>query len=499
MSAKISQEDKSSYRSIFKATSLFGGVQAYQILVGIVKSKMIAVLLGPLGVGVLGLYTSAEQLLKATTEMGLSSSAVRDLSEANNCGNVSIIARKTAILKRLIWLTGLLGMLAGLILSPVLSKVSFGNFDYTIPFAFFSITLLLDQLCNGQKIILQGLRRLKSLALTSAIGSTMGLVVSIPIYYWFGVSGIVPTLILTSCTTLFFTWIVARKIKFPKVQISNKSAISEGSTMLKLGIAMSVSGILGTLSSYVIRSFIRYYGSIDEVGLFTAGFMLMTTYTGLVFTAMSTDYFPRLAEVNHDNEKCKEIINQQSEIGILILTPILMVCMVFVPFIVTLLYSDKFLLANGYILWASTGMLFKMASWAISYVYVAKAEAKMFAIIETIGNVIYVITSIIGYVFYGMSGIGIAFATNYLIYLIIVYSFAARKYDFSFSATFCMLFSVESVLLLLCLMSVLMMSGVIYYTVGIMLIVLSSLYSIIELNRRTDLIKLLKSLHGNKK
>jgi len=493
----VDAEAKSSYRSIFKATSLFGGVQVYQILVGIVKSKIIAVLLGPLGVGVLGLYQSAEQLIKAATEMGLSSSAVRDLSEANNKGDAGLLGLKVSVLKRLIWLTGLLGMIVGVLFSPVLSKVSFGNYDYSIPFAFFAITLLLDQLCNGQKIILQGLRRLKSLAMTAAIGSTLGLLFSIPFYYWLGVSGIVPTLILTSCSTLLVTWIVARKIKLPDSKITNRIAIKEGSTMLKLGIAMSVSGILGTLSSYVIRSFIRYYGSIDEVGLFTAGFMLMTTYTGLVFSAMSTDYFPRLAEVNHDNDKCKEIINQQGEIGILILTPIVMVCMVFVPFIVTLLYSDKFLPANGYILWASAGMLFKMASWAISYVYVAKAEAKIFAIIETVGNVIYVITSILGYIFYGMTGMGIAFAANYLIYLILVYTFAARKYHFSFSITFRKLFGVENVLLLLCLALVILLSGVSYYIVGITLIVLASTYSIIELNRRMDLTK--KILNGKRK
>jgi len=495
----VDEETKSSYRSIFKATSLFGGVQVYQILVGIVKSKIIAVLLGPLGVGVLGLYQSAEQLIKAFTAMGLSSSAVRDLSEANNSGDKQKLARKVAVLKRLIWMTGLLGMAIAFILSPLLSKVSFGNYDYTIPFAFFSVTLLLDQLCNGQKIILQGVRRIKSLALTAAIGSTMGLVVSIPFYYWLGVSGIVPTLILTSCSTLFFTWIVARRIKFSYQTITNKESLKEGSTMLKLGIAMSVSGILGTLSSYLIRSFIRYYGDIDEVGIFTAGFTLMTTYTGLVFTAMSTDYFPRLAEVNKDNAKCCEIINQQGEIGVLILTPLLLTCMVFVPYIVVILYSEEFLPANGYILWASTGMLFKMASWAVSYVYVAKAEAKIFAMVETTGNVIYVLSSILGYIMYGMAGLGIAFAANYVIYLLLVYLFAFQKYKFSFSSAFRRLFLIESTMLVVGLLLVLKMTGYIFYVFGVILIFISVIFSIMELNRRMDLSKIITKRYGKSK
>lgn len=493
----VDADAKSSYRSIFKATSLFGGVQVYQILVGIVKSKIIAVLLGPLGVGVLGLYQSAEQLLKSITSMGLQSSAVRDISEANSSGETGKVALKIAVLKRLILFTGLLGMVTMIVLSPILSKVSFGSYQYVIPFVLFSVCMLLDQICNGQKIILQGLRQLKELAIVTAIGSTVGLVVCIPVYYLWGVDGIVPTLILTSCTALLFTWIIVRRIPIGKILITNKAAFREGSTMLKLGIAMSVSSILSTLSAYLIRSFISYRGGVDEVGLFTAGFMLMTTYTGLVFTAMSTDYFPRLAAVNKDNEKCREIINQQGEIGMLILLPLLLVCMVFVPYIVKILYSDEFMPANGYILLACCGMLFKMASWAISYVYVAKAEAKLFAVIETTANVISLLLSMAGYVLGGITGLGVAFSLGYAIYLAIVFVMAHRRFDFTFASSFIRLFLLGSIMLFACLGIVLFLPALYKYIFGSILIVVALYYTLIELNKRTGIINTLK-LYGKK-
>lgn len=498
MENTISQEEKSSYRSIFKATSLFGGVQIYQILVGIVKSKVIAVLLGPLGVGILGLYTSAEQLLKSLTTMGLQNSAVRDLSEANSSGDNEKISLKIAIIRKLIVLTGLLGMLVMFVFAPLLSKVSFGNYDYITPFALFSVCMFLDQICNGQKIILQGLRQLKHLAIVTAIGSTVGLLVSIPVYYVWGVEGIVPTLILTSCAALFFTWIIVRKIPVKKIALTNKVAFREGSTMLKLGIAMSVSSILSTLSAYMIRSFISYRGGVDEVGLFTAGFMLMTTYTGLVFTAMSTDYFPRLASVNKDNGKCREIINCQGEIGILILQPLLLICMVFVPYIVKLLYSNEFIPANGYILWACSGMLFKMASWAISYLYVAKAEAKLFAIIETIANLISLLLSIVAYEIGGITALGVAFTLGYVIYLIIVFVMAHKKFNFSFSSAFKRLFLFESVLLFVCLGIVLLLPPLFKYIIGSLLIVVASYYSFSELNKRIGVVNIIKTYGRNK-
>lgn len=491
------KNNTSSYRSIFKATSLFGGVQVYQILIKLVKSKIIAVLLGPVGVGMLGLFISADQLIKSVSAMGLSSSAVRDISQANKSNDYSDISKKVAIVKRLVLLTGLLGMALTILFSPLLSIVSFGSYEYIFAFTLLSSIMLLDQLCAGQKIILQGLRQIKRLAIATAIGSTVGLAVSVPFYYWMGVNGIVPTLVLSSAMTLLFTWLIARKNQFTHTIIKTKEAIKEGAIMIKLGLAMSLSGILANLVAYVIRSFIRYYGDISEVGIFTAGFTLMTTYTGLVFTAMGTDYFPRLAEVNKDNEKCKEIINQQAEIGVLILTPLIVMCMVFVPYVISLLYSNKFHGADGYILWASCGMLFKMASWAISYVYVAKAEAKIYVVIEIVANILSLVLSIGGYILWGITGMGIAFALMYLFYFILVYLLANRKYNFTFSHAFKKLFVIESFFLLITLGLVLTAPVFYKYIIGIVFIIMSLMITIIELNRRMDLVNVMKN-HGRR-
>ena len=160
----MTQESKSSYKSVFKATSIFGGVQFYQILISIIKAKFVALLLGPYGVGIQGLLTSGTELIKQITSLGLSQSAVRNISEANATGKEVTISKTIKVLRKLVWVTGLLGTVLVMILSPILSKVSFGNYDYTLPFIVLSITLLLDQICAGQKTLLQGLRRLKDLA-----------------------------------------------------------------------------------------------------------------------------------------------------------------------------------------------------------------------------------------------------------------------------------------------------------------------------------------------
>lgn len=484
----MSENNQSSYRSIFKATSLFGGVQVYQILIQIIKSKFVAVLLGTAGVGIMGLYQSGLQFIQQISSMGLAQSAVRDVSEAKGSDDTFRIAKTIAVVRKLVWVTGILGLLAVACLSPLLSKTSFGNYDYTIPFIFLSATLLIDQLSAGQKVVLQGMRRLKDLAKCSAFGVTFGLITSVPLYYLLGIDGIVPTLILNSVCSLILSWFFSRKIKIEKVKVTTKQTIELGKHMLVMGISMSLSGIFASAVSYVIRSFIQLNGGVEQVGLYQAGFAIMTTYVGMVMNAIATDYYPRLAAINDDNEKCRIAVNQQGEIGVMILAPMLTGCLVFMPFVLKILYSDKFLEANEYISWACLGMILRLAAWVISYLFVAKAESKLFIKLELFANIIYLILSLLGYKFIGLSGLGLAFAAEYLLYLFIVYLIARKRYDFKFSNAFIKCYSIQLIIVILCLSIILIFDGWLKYSIGTVLIAISCYHGIKGLNQRMNLL-----------
>ena len=488
------KKDTARYRSIFKATSLFGGLQVYQILISIIKSKFAAVLLGPAGVGIIGLYHSATQLIQSLSAMGLASSAVRDVSEANGTGDQGKINRVVTVLRRLVWLTGLFGMLIVLCLAPALSKTTFGNYDYVIPFMFLSVTLLLDQICSGQRVVLQGMRRLKHLAKASAYGQTLSLIVTIPIYYVWGVKGIVPTLILSSTSTLFFTWWFSKKIKIDKVPLTTKQTFKEGSVMLKMGWAMSLSSIMAYLSSYVLRGFIRMQGGTETVGLYTAGFAILTTYVGMVFTAIGTDFYPRLAAVNKDQQKANEVINQQGEIASLILGPMLLVCVVFMPIIVRILYSEKFLDANNFIHLAVPGMMFKLGSWLIAYQYIAKADMKLFIINEIAGATYGFIFNLLGFYFWGLTGLGISFTVSYFIYMIQVILFTRSYYKFRFTASFLNLFIIQCILVVLCL-AIKKLTGETWlgYGLGSIVIAIVAIWSLFMLNKKINLLGYMQS------
>lgn len=481
-----------SYRSIFKATSLFGGVQFYQILIRIIRSKFVAVLLGPEGIGIVGLLQGGTQLIQSFTNMGLASSAVRDVSEANGRGDNSCISRTICVIRKLVWLTGILGLLVTAVCSPILSKLSFGNYDYTIPFIILSITLLIDQLSAGQMVVLQGLRRLKDLAKCSSYGTTLGLFVSVPLYFWLGIDGIVPTLVLSSVCALILSWLFSKRIKIEKVNIKTKDALHEGRQMLIMGISMSLNGVFGTITAYLIRIFIQDSAGIEVVGLYQAGVIILSTYVGLIFNAIGTDYYPRLAAINKDNVKCREAVSQQGEIAAMILAPMLTFCIVFMPYILTLLYSSRFMGANEYIIWACPGMMLRLAAWVISFLFVAKAESKLFIINEALACIYTILFSIVGFKYWGLQGIGFAFVLEYLVYFIQVYYIANRRYEFRFSIDFIKTYTIQLLCVVLCLCIVLSTGGFLKYLLGTAVVLISSVLALVGMNRKMDVVVFLK-------
>ncbi len=481
------KDAKSSYRQIFKATSIFGGVQVFNIIISVIRSKFIAILLGPIGMGIAGLLTSTTALISGLTNFGLSTSAVKNVAAAYGTGDDEKLGKTIAAFQKLVWATGLLGFFVTIILAPWLSKITFGNNKYTTAFLFLSISLLLTQLHAGQDVVLRGTRKIQYLAKSSTVGAIAGLLTSIPLYYFFGVKGIVPAIIISSVTIFLITWHFSRKVVIPKYKPDKKLIFSEGSEMLKMGFLISVSGLITLFVSYLVRIFISKTGGAAQVGLYTAGFAIINTYVGLIFTAMSTDYFPRLSAVAHNNELSKVVINQQAEIALLILAPVIVIFLIFIDWMIILLYSSMFIAVNDMILWASIGMFFKAASWSIAFIFLAKGANKLFFWNELITNIYLLILNILGYKFMGLTGLGISFAVSYLLYVFQVFIIAKKKYQFAFTTAFYKIFCFQFVIAALCFLLVKIIGAPYSYIIGSVFIVISILYSLKELDNRLGL------------
>lgn len=486
--------EQQAYRQIVKATSLFGGVQFINIVITIIRSKVVAVLLGPAGMGINALLQSSITLVGQFTNFGLSTSAVKDIAQAQATGNEEEIAKTVAVFRKWAWLTGGLGFMLALLLAPVLSRFAFGNSDYTISFLLIAVTLLLGQISAGQGVVLRGLRKLNYMASSSVLGAIIGLLTSLPLYYFFGQKGIVPAIIITSVTGLLLTWYFSSKVSVKKTAVTNEEVWQRGKSMLQLGFMLSLNSLITAGAAYLLRIYISKNGSIEDVGLFNAGFSIINTYVGLVFTAMSTDYYPRLAAAAHNKAEWESAIWKQAEIAFLILGPLLALFIVCAPWAVVLLYSKDFLAITPLIIWAALGILFKAASWAIAFIFLAKGATRLFFFNELAVNIYMLALNIVGYEWMGLKGLGISFIVIYVIYFVQVGILAQKKYQFTINRSSLSLLIIQLAFLIT---NFIIMLNNNYHTAKAaipILIFFQIIFSAYTLNQKLDIIAITKRI-----
>lgn len=492
------EDDKKSYQSVLKATSLFGGVQVIRILITIIRSKVLASLLGPEGVAISNLFTRPLQLITTATQLGLDKSAVKEISFQHRKDDASAY-RSIAILQRLVWITGIAGALCMVFFSSFLSRFTFDTDAYTQSFMWLGLAVVFNQLAMSQMAILQGLRKLEFLAKANVLGSFLGLLVTIPLYFYFGLDGILPAIITTSGFVFFFAYVFAKRVVNSHTKLSTKNAFTEGKPMIKLGLALSISSIVGLLVAYLILVFVRYEGGTIEAGFYGAGIVILNTYVGLIFNAMSTDYYPRLAAICDNLQAIVKTVFEQAFIALLLITPIVIGFIAFAPIVIQLLYSGEFEPTVGLVRWGIVGMVFKAVSWSMGYIIIAKGDSKLF-MKTTIGfNSLLLLLNILGYHYFGLVGIGAGLLLYFVIHFTVVRGIVFYKYGFRMSTGFYPIF-IKCILLCIAAFTATYIESLVFkYVALIVLIGISCLYSFRLLDKKVGFKSLVDTILKKKK
>lgn len=476
-----------------KSASIFGGVQLFQIIIGIVRSKFIAILLGPLGIGISGIFQSTIALITAVTGFGLSTSSIKSISSALTEADEEKVGQIVAVFKKLIFCTGLFATIVTLMLSSLLSKITFGNYNYTCAFAILSITLLINQISEGFSVLIRAKREVKLIAKSSIVGSALGLLGTIPLYYFFKINGIVPAIILTSFISFLLNYYFSEKVSFKKVKVGFVEFKAESKGMIKLGIMISLSNVISLLFYYILRVYINSSGSTIDVGLYTAGFAMINTYVGMIFNAMATEYFPKLSEVANDTLEMNATVNQQAEIALLIISPLLVFFIFFSVWVIKLLYSVSFLGITQMVILSASGMIFKLLSWAITFIFLAKGASKFYLTSETFFNILMLILNLVGYKYFGLTGLGVSFLISYVVYTLQVFYVAKKYFAYNIDKHLRRLFIRNVMLVLLSLFCMLFLKDFFLYLSGSLLILITSAYNFYLLNRRLEIKNYIKN------
>ena len=415
---------------VLKAMSVFGGIQVITILCSVVRTKLVAVWIGPAGVGLITLYNATIDMLSQTSQLNLRQSAVRDISAGRSEDR---LPRVVAVVRSLALYLGIGGALLCAVLSPLLSRWTFGDGEHTAAFIVLSLVVLFTSLAAGEQAVMQGLEHLKNIARSTLWAALVSTAAALLLFYFLRIDGIVPVLLAFGLFTFLFARLNRVNPPGPQSPLPGVAqAFREGRRMLSLGMYMTVSSFVSLLAAYLFAVYLNRHYSDSTVGIYQSGFTLVNTYVGVIFTAISMEYFPRLSSVAMRPKLASVLVSHEIRVTLWALLP-LVVCFICASgLIVHILYTSSFMSMVPYISIAVTGTFMRAVSWCMAFAILARGDGRSFILTESVSAAVMLVLNVIFFSRMDFMGLGIAYVIWYLVYALVVYFAAFRgKYGMS--------------------------------------------------------------------
>jgi PST family polysaccharide transporter len=432
--AEVATDENHTYGQILKSSALIGGSSVINIAIGIVRTKAMAMLLGPAGFGLMGVYGSIANLAQSIAGMGINSSGVRQIAEAVGSGETERIARTAVVLRRTSVFLGILGAVLLVAFSRQVSTLTFGDDQHAAAVALLSLAVFFSLVSAGQGALIQGMRRIADLARMGVLGTFFGLVISIPLVYFLREKGVVPSLIGVAAMTIITSWWYSRKIQIAPPAMTASQVRHEAASLLKLGFAFMASGFLTLGAAYAVRTMVLRMAGLEAAGYYQAAWTLGGLYVGFILQAMGADFYPRLTGVAADNAECNRLVNEQAQISLLLAGPGVIATLTFASVVIALFYSAKFGAAVEVLRWICLGTTLQVITWPMGFIIVAKGEQNIFFWAELAWTVVNVGFSWMCVRSFGLNGAGIAFFASYVFHWLLIYPIVRRLSGFRWSA-----------------------------------------------------------------
>ncbi len=423
-----------SFRRILTSSAIVGGSSAANVVIGLVRAKAMALLLGPAGIGLLGVYASITDLARTVAEVGINSSAVRQVAESANSADRRIIGRTVVVLRRLTIALGLIGAIALFVASDFISEITFGNPEHGTAIAILSLVILFRVPADSLGALLQGLRRINEIAKSNVISSILGTILTLIIVFTFGSGGIAPSLVAVAGGTLLISWIYARRLSFPTPEVAPRHFLVESKRLLLTGSAFMASTCATLSAAYIARLIVIRHDGLEAAGLYQAAWALAGTYLAFVLQAMGTDFYPRLVASASNHKECNRIVNEQTLASVLLATTGVIGTVSLAPWALHLLYSEQFGAADSTLRWFCLGMAMRVITWPLGYILIAKERNQLFVLVDVAWTLIFIGLTYIFVRSFGFQGAGIAFFLSYLCHLCMLYPMCRRLTDFRWTS-----------------------------------------------------------------
>jgi len=407
---------------LVKVSSLNAVATLIKMLTGFVSVKVIAVIIGPPGVALLGQLNNFSTIFLTMSAGGINSGITRYTSQHRNSKK-----RYMAFLRTGFRITASLSMVSGLVLvfgATYFSRLILKDAQYKVVFVIFGFTVILYALNAFLVATINGFRAFKKYVTINILSSVVGLIFSIVLATNFGLYGALISAVTYQSVVFLVTLTLVTKMHWFKWR--ELFGRFSKSAALKLG-HYSIMALASTVTVPVAQLFVRNHivvsRSIHDAGIWEGMNRISAMYLTVITTSLSVYYLPKLSGLSDSRLIRKEIFTVYKFI-IPLLFCISTVIFLFRNQVVHILFNHKFDGMQDFFAFQLAGDVMKMAAWTLAYLLLAKAMTKVFIFNEIFFSLSFVLLSLFFTNRYGAIGASMAYLTNYsmnFIFMLIVF------------------------------------------------------------------------------
>jgi PST family polysaccharide transporter len=403
-----------------------GGASVVAMTTGLIRGKLVAIVLGPAGIGMLGVLN---QLVSAMTQIlgfGIGSSAVKFVHSAESEDHLE----REGVVYRFSIKLAIIGASIALIMAVPVCLLSFRDLDNLPAVIIVSIAVPFSIISLALGALLQGRGNVKAVAETQIWSTLAAFLMGVTLIWFGGIWGLILSIIVTSVCPL----ILMRKYFKLNLPVWHTALFAEKvpAPLINMGLALIATITISQLAAYFTRIIVVNELGIIHAGYYQAAFSIAGTIPSFVFSAMSTDFYPRVSAAKNENDAL-DITDRQIMAGIVLATPCFVGLVLFGQTLLSLFYTAEFQGALDLLRWMIWGVACRLVSWPLGYWLLARATPKQLFWLESIAAIIVMALTFLLVPWFGLMGAGIAFLAGAIIYGLMMIAFVYHKVGRSIS------------------------------------------------------------------
>lgn len=403
---------------IIKVFSFTAMSTLVRMLTGLISVKVVASVIGPAGVALVGQLNNFATIALSLSTGGINSGITKYIAEYKEDENKIKDCLSTAL--RITVCCSLVIALGLICFHSYLSETVMLSPDYGYVFVIFGFTILFYALNMGLTSIVNGFKEFTKYVKVNIAGSIIGLAFTLTLVLWGGLDGALISAVTFQSIMLFISLWMLRKMPWLRWEYFKKRLNRELSKKyFHYSLMTLTSAAVVPVSQMLLRGYVISEISATEAGWWEAMNRISNMYLMVITTSFTVYYLPRLSELTDKKELQQEIFRSYKVIIPCLLGGFTLVYLLRYV-VIHLLFTPEFLPMENLFVWQLLGDFFKICSWLLAFLMVAKAMTKWYIFTEIGFSLLFVLLGFGFMKFNGVVGITQAYFVNYIAYLLMM-------------------------------------------------------------------------------